>query len=231
MSDFAHLHVHTEFSMLSGACKVKDLVKATKEMGMNALAITDHGNMFGVIDFYTACIEQEVKPIIGCEIYVAPKTRYDKTPLYDKKPYHLVLLAKNIDGYYNLINIVSKAYLEGFYYKPRADKDLLKEYASHNNLIALSACMSGEIACLIKQKNLNIAEKVALEYLDIFGKDNFYLEIQYHKTLEQKELNPYIIDIARRNNIPLIATNNIHYIRKSILFPMMFCYVSALEIS
>ena len=218
MSNFSHLHVHTEFSMLDGACKVKDLVKTTKEMGMNALAITDHGTMFGIIDFYTVCMDEGIKPVLGCEVYVAPRTRFDKSPKYDKKPYHLVLLAKNIEGYYNMSKIVSKAYQEGFYYKPRADKDLLKEFASDGNIIALSACMSGEVTSLITNKKLDLAEKAALEYRDIFGDGNFYLEIQDHKIPEQKEANPHIIEIARRNKIPLIATNDIHYIKRENSF-------------
>ncbi|MEQ8226094.1 MAG: PHP domain-containing protein, partial [Candidatus Eremiobacterota bacterium] len=126
MIDYVHLHVHTEYSLLDGACKIKEIVKATKEMGMKALSITDHGTMFGIIDFYTTCMQEGIKPIVGSEIYVAPRTRFDKSPAYDKKPYHLVLLAKNLDGYNSLSEIVSLAYQEGFYYKPRADKDILR---------------------------------------------------------------------------------------------------------
>ena len=218
MIDYVHLHVHTEFSLLDGACKIKEIVKATKEMGMKALSITDHGTMFGIIDFYTACMQEGIKPVVGSEIYVAPRTRFDKSPAYDKKPYHLVLLAKNIDGYNSLSEIVSTSYQEGFYYKPRADKDILRQYASSGNLIALSACMSGEVAYNIQHKQLDMAEKAALEYRDIFGPGNFYLEIQDHKIPEQKEINEHVVKIARKHNIPLIATNDVHYIKKAHAF-------------
>lgn len=219
MVDFTHLHVHSEFSLLDGACKVKELAKYAKEFGMNAISITDHGTMFGVIDFYSACMEQGVKPIIGCEVYVAPRGRFDKSPVYDKKPYHMVLLAKNLQGYYNLSRLVSLAFIDGFYYKPRIDKELIHQYASDGNIIGLSACMSGEVASFIQSNNVELAEKAALEYRDVLGHENFYLEIQDHKIPEQKLINEHVIKIARKHKMPLIATNDVHYIKKEHAFP------------
>jgi len=210
MNDFVHLHVHTEYSLLDGLSKIKPLVARAKELGMKSLAITDHGVMYGVIKFYNACREAGIKPIIGCEIYMAHRSRFDKQPKIDADQYHLVLLAKNLKGYRNLMKIVTKAHLEGFYYKPRADMKLLKEH--HQGLIASTACIEGEIPSLILQNNYQAAKKRAQEFLDIFGKD-FYLEIQSHPKIPQQDrANKGVIKLSRELGIPLVATNDSHYI-------------------
>ena len=209
-SKFVHLHGHTEYSLLDGLSKIKPLVNRAKELGMEALAITDHGAMYGTIKFYNACREAGIKPIIGCEVYMAHRSRFDKQPKVDTDQYHLVLLAKNLEGYRNLMKIVTKAYLEGFYYKPRADLELVREH--HQGLIALSACIEGEVASLILQDDYQGAKKVAQKFLDIFG-DDFYLEIQAHpKIKKQDRANQGIIQLSRELGIPLVATNDFHYI-------------------
>jgi len=209
-TDFVHLHVHTEYSLLDGLSKIEPLVSRVKELGMKSLAITDHGVMYGVIKFFNTCKEKGIKPIIGCEIYMAHRSRFDKQPKIDADQYHLVLLAKNLTGYRNLMKIVTKAHLEGFYYKPRADIELLKEY--HQGLIASSACIEGEIPSLILRNDYQGAKKKAKEFLDIFGKD-FYLEIQAHPKIKTQGLaNKGLIKISRELGIPLVATNDAHYI-------------------
>ncbi len=209
-SNFVHLHVHTEYSLLDGLSKIKPLAKKVKEMGMTSLAITDHGVMYGAIKFYNACREIGIKPIIGCEIYMAHRSRFDKQPKIDADQCHFVLLAKNLEGYRNLMKIVTQAHLEGFYYKPRADIELLKE--NSQGLIALSACLEGEIPSLIIQDNFKKAKEKAQEFLDIFGED-FYLEIQSHpKIKKQAAANKGVIKISRELGIPLVATNDCHYI-------------------
>lgn len=212
MADFVHLHNHTEYSLLDGSARIKKLVKRARELGMRALAITDHGVMYGVIDFYKACIEEGIKPIIGCEIYVAPRSLYKKESGIDNANYHLVLLAKNNNGYQNLMKIVSKAFVEGFYYKPRADYELLKEYS--DGLIASSACLGGEIQNILLKGNYDEAKKKALLYNEIFGKGNFYLELQEHGIPEQIEVNKKLIRMSEETGIPLIATNDMHYINR-----------------
>ena len=213
MTDFVHLHVHTEYSLLDGACRIKDLIKAAKEKGQTALAITDHGVMYGAVDFYKAAKAENVKPIIGCEVYVAPRTRFDKIKEYDGEYRHLVLLCKNMTGYRNLIAMVSKGFTEGFYSKPRIDEDLL---AGHTEgLIALSACLSGEIPKCLLANDYEKAKQTALKYNSMFGEGNYYLELQDHGLSEEQRVNPQIIRISKETGIPLVATNDVHYIEKS----------------
>ena len=209
---FVHLHVHTEFSLLDGASRIKDLVASAKEMGMNSLAITDHGNMYGVIDFYKECKKQGIKPILGCEVYTARTTRFSKDPAKDKSQGHLVLLAENDVGYKNLMKIVSKSYLEGFYYKPRVDKELLREYSE--GIIALSACLAGDLLQNLLQKNYEGAKREALEMIDIFGKENYFIELQDHGLEEQVETNPLLIKLSKELDLKLVATNDVHYTAK-----------------
>ena len=211
---FVHLHTHTEYSLLDGSNRIKEYVKCVKDLGMTAAAITDHGSMFGVIDFYEEAIRQGIKPIIGCEVYVAPGSRFDKSGSTGEKNYfHLVLLAKNNEGYQNLIKIVSKGYTEGFYYKPRIDYELLEQY--HENLIALSACLAGEVPTLIRAGRVDEAREVALKYKALFGDGNYYLELQDHGIAAQTTVNMELMKISRELDIPLVATNDIHYTYKS----------------
>ncbi len=205
---FTHLHVHTEYSLLDGSAKIKELVLRAKELGMDSIAITDHGAMYGAVEFYKAAKEVGIKPIIGCEVYVANGSRLQK----DTKSgyYHLVLLAENEEGYHNLIKLVSYGFLDGFYYKPRVDKELLRKY--HKGIIASSACLAGEVARNILQTSYEKAKEAALEYLDIFGEGNFFLELQDHGMREQKVVNHALIRMHEETGIPLICTNDSHYI-------------------
>ena len=209
---FVHLHVHSEYSLLDGACRIKELIKKAKENNMSALALTDHGVMYGAIQFYKEAVANDIKPIIGCEVYLAPNSRMDKS--YGKKetPSHLILLVKNKTGYRNLIQLVTKSFLEGFYYKPRIDKAILKEFSE--GLIGLSACLKGEIPRLILQNNFTEAEELALSYQEIFGKGNFYLELQNNTIPEQLKVNQELIKLSRSLQIPLVATNDVHYLNK-----------------
>lgn len=209
---YVHLHVHSEYSLLDGATRISQMAKQAKENGMKALAITDHGCMFGVVDFYKACHKEGIKPILGCEVYVAPRRRTDKTPKLDDQPNHLVLLAENNMGYKNLLKLVSLGYTEGFYYKPRIDKELLARY--HNGLIALSGCLAGEVANKILNGQPARARQSAREYLDIFGPGNFFLEMQDHGFQEQRTVNRELLKIAKELNIPLVATNDVHYLKR-----------------
>jgi len=209
---FVHLHIHTCYSLLDGAVKIPDLVKTARTLGMEALAITDHGSMYGVIEFYKEARKAGIKPVIGCEVYVAPRSYRDKVPNVDDSPYHLVLLAENQEGYRNLIKLVSAAWLEGFYYKPRVDKQLLRKH--NRGLIALSACLAGEVPSLLLQGKEGEAKKAALEYRDIFGDNNFYLELQDHGLSEQREVNSGLLSIADSTGLPLVATNDVHYLRR-----------------
>ena len=186
---FTHLHTHTEYSLLDGSSKIKELVRRAKDLGMDSLAITDHGVMYGVIDFYRAAKEVGIKPILGCEVYVAPGSRFDRENRENSgdRYYHLILLAENNIGYANLMKIVSKGFVEGFYYKPRIDIELLREY--HEGIIALSACLAGEIPKLLARGLYDEAKKKALEYRDIFGEGNFFLELQDNGIFEQKIVN------------------------------------------
>ncbi len=210
-SDFVHLHVHTQYSLLDGACRLDRLIDTAAANGMHACAITDHGNMFGAVEFYERAVEKGVKPIIGCEIYVAPQSRFDKTSHGIKgASYHLVLLAKNITGYKNLMEIVSSGYLEGFYYKPRVDKEVLSRYGK--GLIAMSACLKGEVPHFILSDQWDSAVKAAGEYAEIFGKENFYLEVQDNHIADQSRLNKDIVKLAAQTGLQLVATNDVHYI-------------------
>ena len=209
---FTHLHLHTEYSLLDGACRINQLVLKAKELGMQSLAITDHGNMYGAVDFYKACKKNGIKPIIGCEVYVAPRTRFDKEKVLDKEYNHLVLLCKNEAGYKNLIKLVSMSFTEGYYYKPRVDHDILEKYS--DGLICLSACLAGEIPQALLQRDYDAAKRTALWYLDVFGKDNYYLEIQDHGLDEQKIVKDGIKRLSADTGIPLVATNDVHYIEK-----------------
>ena len=210
---FVHLHVHTEYSLLDGACRIKDLPKLVKEMGQTACAITDHGVMYGAIDFYRACKAEGIKPIIGCEVYVAPRTRFDKQHEFDSEARHLVLLCENEEGYRNLSYLVSMAHVEGFYIKPRIDLDLLREHSK--GLIALSACLAGEIPRRIRGGNYDGAKEYALTLAEIFGKDHFYLELQDHGIREQAIVNQGILRLHEETGLPLVVTNDAHYLRKS----------------
>jgi len=211
-SNFVNLHVHTEFSLLDGACRIKDLVSKAKKYKMPALAVTDHGVMYGAIQFYKEAIKQGIKPIIGCEMYVARGSRLDKSSRRKESPYHLILLVKNNEGYKNLIQLVTISSLEGFYYKPRIDKEVLKKYS--NGLIASSACLQGEIPQKLLHANYSEAKKAALEYLDIFGEGNYYFELQKNNIPEQEIVNQKLISLGKELSIPLIATNDIHYVNK-----------------
>ncbi|MDR1616157.1 MAG: DNA polymerase III subunit alpha [Syntrophomonadaceae bacterium] len=207
---FVHLHTHTEYSLLDGASRINKLVDKARELGMPALAITDHGVLYGAIDFYKAAKRGGVKPIIGCEVYVAPRSRFDKEARIDDAMYHLILLCKNQEGYSNLIQLVSRSFLEGFYYKPRVDRQLLEEY--HKGLIALSACIAGEVPQKLLADDYTGALKVASYYEDLFGHDNYYLELQDHYLPEEKKVCEGLVKISQELGIPLAASNDLHYL-------------------
>ena len=207
---FVHLHVHTEYSLLDGSNKIKEYVSRVKELGMNAAAITDHGAMYGCIDFYRECLAQEIKPILGCEVYVAPGSRFEKeSAAGNARYYHLVLLAENDTGFANLTKIVSRGFVDGFYYKPRVDKEILREY--HEGIIATSACLAGEVASNLTLRQYEKAKEAALEYEQIFGKGNFFLELQDHGLAEQRLINPDILRLSKETGIGLVCTNDCHY--------------------
>ncbi len=220
---FVHLHCHTEYSLLDGAARIKELVRRAADMEMPAVAITDHGAMFGVIDFYKEALKAGVKPLIGCEVYVAPRSRQQKEPKLDDYQYHLVLLAENQTGYRNLMRIVSAGYLEGFYYKPRVDHELLAKNAA--GLIALSGCLGGEIPSLLKRGEDEAARNLAVRYRDIFGPGNFYLELQDHRLPEQVAVNKGLSRIARETGIELVVTNDVHYLSRedAALHDVLLC--------
>jgi len=209
-SDFVHLHLHTHYSLLDGMIRLEDLFKKAREYKMPAIAITDHGNMFGAIDFYQQAYKHGIKPIIGCELYVAPHKLTDRAAGETAK--HLIVLVKNMQGYKNLMKLTTTGYLKGFYYRPRVDKDLLKE--CHEGLIASSACLHGEIAELIMQGNIEGAKKAAIQYKEIFGEGNFYLELMENGIPEQKIANAGLIEISNELSIPLVATNDCHYLER-----------------
>ncbi len=209
---FVHLHMHTEYSLLDGAIRINDLVEKVKQLGMNAVAITDHGNMFGAIDMYKKCKSEGIKPIIGCEVYVAPRSRFEKQGKIDTEPNHLILLAMNNTGYKNLVKLVSSGYTEGFYYKPRIDMDILKECSE--GIICLSACLAGKVARQIVNKNVDGARETIKEFLEIFGKDRYYLEMQDNKLREQILVNQQLIGLSKELNVGLVATNDCHYLEK-----------------
>ena len=210
---FTHLHLHSEYSLLDGACRIDSLMQAVRENGMDSVAITDHGVMYGVVDFYKSAKKHGIKPIIGCEVYVAPRKMTNKTVGLDSQYYHLVLLCENNEGYQNLCRIVSAGFVEGFYSKPRVDKELLKKYSG--GLIALSACLQGEIPKAITENDFAKAERTLNEYIEIFGKDNFFLELQDHGIENQDKVNTALIDFSNRYGVQLVATNDVHYIYKN----------------
>ena len=208
---FTHLHVHTEYSLLDGSCKIKELIARAAELGMKNIAITDHGNMYGVIEFYRAARAAGINPVIGCEVYVAPGSRFDREGTKGEGRYnHLVLLAENNVGYSNLIKIVSKGFTEGFYYKPRVDYEVLEKY--HEGVIALSACLAGAVATALRYGQYETAKKEAERLYDIFGKDHFYLELQDHGIADQATVNQGLLRMSEELKIPLVATNDVHYI-------------------
>ncbi len=207
---FTHLHVHTEYSLLDGSCKIKELTARAKELGMDSMAVTDHGVMYGVIDFYKAAKEAGIKPILGCEVYVAPNSRFDReTVSGEDRYYHLVLLAEDNQGYENLMKIVSKGFVDGFYYKPRVDYEVLAKY--HQGVIALSACLAGEVQRYLTRGMYEEAVRAAGRYVDIFGRDNFFLELQDHGLPDQKLVNQGLVRMSRETGLELVATNDIHY--------------------
>ena len=211
-SEFVHLHVHTQYSLLDGACRVEELIRKAADFGMPALAMTDHGNMFGAIHFYKACLKSKIKPIIGCEAYITPTSRFEKNS--DQKSIcHLTLLAASNEGYANLMKLVSAAYLEGFYYKPRIDKEILAKHVK--GLIGISGCLKGEVPGHLLRGNLEAALKAADEYRQIFDRGNFYIELMDHGIMEQKKVNEDLIKIAKQLNLPLVASNDVHYLEQS----------------
>ena len=213
-SDFVHLHLHTPYSLLDGASRIKELITLALEYKMPALAMTDHGNMFGAIEFYEEVQKHGIKPIIGCEVYIAPQSRFDKTGSgMGEVSHHFILLAKDEEGYRNLMKLVSLGYLEGYYYRPRIDKEVLSKYSK--GLIGTTACLKGEIPCLIRDNRLNDAIKTADEFHLIFGKDNFYLEIQENLIPEQRQVNEGILKVAAELKLPVVATNDVHYLKKT----------------
>ena len=214
--DFVHLHLHTEYSLLDGCCRIERLLDAALEKGQTAVAITDHGVMYGAIEFYKAAKKRGIKPIIGCEVYVAPRTRFDKQKALDSDYSHLLLLCENNEGYQNLIKLVSAGFTEGFYSKPRVDRELLQKY--NKGIIALSACLAGEIPKALLNGDYEKAKETAIWYKSVFGENNFFLEMQNHNLPEQQTINPYMIKLSRDTGIPLVATNDVHYIEKSDAF-------------
>ncbi len=230
--NFTHLHVHTEYSLLDGSSKIKELVARTKELGMDSIAITDHGVMYGVIDFYRAAREAGIKPIIGCEVYVAPNSRFDRESNQSEGRYnHLVLLAENNQGYANLMKIVSKGFIEGFYYKPRVDYEILEEY--HEGIIALSACLAGAVAMNLRRGFYEEAKKEALRLNKIFGQNNFFLELQDHGIKEQQLVNQQLLRLSEETKIPLVATNDVHYIydKDSVPHDILLCIQTQKKVS
>jgi len=209
MPDFAHLHVHSEFSLLDGLSHIPDLIAQAKRQGMSGLALTDHGSMHGVIEFYKQAKAAEVTPVIGCEVYVAARSMTQRQPKLDSHSYHLTLLARNLDGYQNLVKLVTKANLEGFYYKPRIDLELLEQHTS--GLIALSGCLNGQVARQYVQGNESEARRIAGWFKENFEQDSYYLELQDHGIAEQQQLNRFLIQLSKDMRLPLVCTNDVHY--------------------
>ena len=211
--EFVNLHVHTEYSLLDGACRIKSLIERVKELGQTAVAITDHGNMYGAVEFWNAAKAAGIKPVIGCEVYVARRTRHDREPKLDSSPYHLILLCENNEGYKNLVKLVSLASIEGFYNRPRVDSELLQQY--HSGLICMSACLAGEIPRLLVEGSYDEAKSVALKYRDIFGDGNYFIEVQNHGIKDELKILPLLYKLSAETGIQLAATNDCHYINSS----------------
>ena len=209
---FTHLHLHTEYSLLDGACRIKELIRRAKELNMDSLAITDHGSMYGVVEFYKQAKKEGIKPILGFEAYISPRRLTDKDPQKDKNQYHLVLLAEDMEGWQNIIKLCSIGFVDGYYYKPRIDHETLKKYS--RGIIALSACLAGEIQAFLLENNYDEALRRAFLYKDIFGENNFFLELQDHGMEEQKTVNESLFKISRETGLRLVATNDVHYINK-----------------
>ncbi|MBP0959229.1 MAG: DNA polymerase III subunit alpha [Oscillospiraceae bacterium] len=212
MRNFVHLHVHSEYSLLDGACRIEQLVDKVKEMGENAVAVTDHGYLYSAIKFYKMAKEKGIKPIIGCEVYVAPRSRHDKNDKLDRTPYHLVLLCENNTGYNNLVKLVSLSSIEGFYSKPRVDIEILEKY--HEGLIALSGCVAGEVPRKILSKDFEGAKETILRYKNIFGENNYFIELQNHGIPEEKTILPSLYKFAEETGVGVVATNDAHYVNK-----------------
>ena len=213
MNRFVHLHLHSEYSLLDGACRISELPERVKECGQEAVAITDHGVMYGAVAFWEACRASGVKPIIGCEVYVAPDSRFDRTNTSEGYADHLVLLCENMTGYRNLTEMVSRSFTEGFYNKPRVDEELLRRH--HEGLIALSACLGGRIPKLLSKGDFEGAASVARRYGELFGRDHFYIEIQDHGLAEERAILPSLVRLSQECDLPLVATNDCHYLRRS----------------
>src|SRR5678815_5025106 len=209
--EFVHLHVHTHYSLLDGACRVSDLVKRTKALGMDSIAITDHGCMFGVVEFFNDCKKEGIKPILGMEAYMAPGDRRERSGNAGDAAFHLLLLAQNLEGYRNLIKLSSIAYREGFYYKPRIDKEVLREH--RKGLIATSACLGGEVASALMKRDAKNARQIAETYAEIFGPERFFIEVQKH-IKEQDQVNPELAEIGKKLGVGLVATNDVHFLTK-----------------
>ena len=209
---FVHLHVHSEYSLLDGACRIPKLIEQVKAMGQTAVALTDHGVMYGAYPFYEAARNAGIRPILGCEVYVAKRTRHDREHLLDRKSYHLILLCENQKGYQNLVKLISLASLDGFYQKPRVDWELLSRY--HEGLICLSGCLAGEVAQKLTGDDYAGAKETALRYRTLFGAENYFLEIQNHQIRDELRNLPQLIRLSRETGIPLAATNDAHYIRR-----------------
>ncbi|MCQ2477589.1 MAG: DNA polymerase III subunit alpha [Clostridia bacterium] len=229
--DFVHLHLHTQYSLLDGCCRINKLIDKVKDIGQSAVAITDHGVMYGAIEFYKEAKSKGIKPIIGCEVYVAPRSRFDKQKGLDSEYSHLVLLCENNKGYENLIKLVSLGFTEGFYSKPRVDRQLLSEY--HEGIIALSACLAGEIPKALLKGDIETAYETALWYKNTFGENNYFLELQDHFISEQKQINPQILALSKKAGIPLVATNDVHYIEKedSFMHKVLLCVQTGSKIN
>ncbi|MGO3018715.1 MAG: PHP domain-containing protein, partial [Anaerococcus sp.] len=213
--NFTHLHLHTEYSLLDGFCPIDRLLDKCQQLDMNSVAITDHGSMYGIIEFYKKCKQRNIKPIIGCEVYVSEKD-YKIKDQSNRRYYHLILLAENNLGYTNLLKIVSEGFVSGFYYKPRVDIDLIKKYSE--GIICLSACLNGEINQRILEDDLEGADEALKKYLEVFGRDNFFLEIQDHGLPEQRKVNHELLKLHEKYDVEMVATNDVHYIEKKDSF-------------
>ena len=224
VQDFVHLHVHSDYSLLDGAAKIGNLIKRAKELGMTALALTDHGNMFGALRFEQQCHKEGIKPLVGCEFYVAEGSRLEhKGTGLGSKYFHLILIAKNQEGYRNLMYLTSVSFTDGMYYKPRIDEEVLRQHSS--GLVCLSACLAGQLPQLLLAGKRQEAEDFVLNYQEIFGKENFFIELQDHGIAAQRQVAPMLIDVAKKLNVPMVVTNDIHYVLKedAIVQDVLMC--------